>query len=51
MEMKRSKPRIQRRWIRWPAPGMSQPTADAITGIMLAGSTAFVLAIVEFAIR
>jgi hypothetical protein len=35
MEVIKSRPRIQRFWIKWPAPGMSQPTAGATTAIVL----------------
>ena len=47
----------QRFWIRWPAPGISQPTAGAITdmgvigAVSISGSEGLAFAVVEFAIQ
>ncbi len=34
MEAMSSEPRIQRFWIKWPAPGMSHPNAGAMTAML-----------------
>src|SRR5436190_14784036 len=38
-ELISSKPRIQRLWMKCPAPGMSQPSAGASTAMVVSGGT------------
>jgi hypothetical protein len=45
-------PRIQRFWMRWPAPGINHPIAGAMTDILWdPASAAFDVAFGEFAIQ
>ena len=57
MEAMSNRPRIQRFWIRWPAPGISHATAGAITDMLgdagVAGAFCVSVAVdfAEFAIQ